>query len=247
MSISTRASAGPASTIDPVGFETLLRMADVESYNRWVYHRIRPYLGERVLEVGCGIGNMTAYYVDRPHLACVDLLPESIALVRQQFPDHSNMHMVIGDICAASTAKALACKAFDTAVMINVLEHIADDARALTCIRDLLAADGYLALLVPAGRYLYGSLDEALGHHRRYEAPDLQALLLSSGYAIDTLRYMNLAGIVGWFLNARVFRRKLLPRPQLAIFNWLAPLFERLEDVVPPPVGQSLLAIARKR
>jgi len=74
-------------TIDPVGIETLLRMADVEAYNDWVYRQIRPYMGERVLEVGCGIGNMTGYYSDRPLLVCVDLLAESLALAREKIGD----------------------------------------------------------------------------------------------------------------------------------------------------------------
>ena len=233
-------------TIEAVGIETLLRMADVEAYNAWVYRQIRPYLGERVLEVGCGIGNMTGYYVDRPLLVCVDLLAESLALVRRKLPGRPNLHTMQGDICADSTVAALAPYGFDTVVMLNVLEHIDDDARALACIHRLLVPGGRLLLLVPAERYLYGTLDRALGHYRRYEPAGLRALLAGSGYTVESLRYMNLAGILGWFLNARVLRRQLLPRPQLGLFNLLAPLFERLEAQVAPPRGQSLVAICRK-
>ena len=50
-----------------------------------------------------------------------------------------------------------------------MLEHIPDDARALACIHRLLAPGGRLLLLVPAERYLYGTLDRALGHYRRYQ------------------------------------------------------------------------------
>ena len=235
-----------ADTIDPVGIETLLRMADVPGYNRWLYRQIRPYLGDRLLEVGCGIGNMTGYYVDRPLLVCLDLLPESLALVRSKFPAQPNLRTVQGDICAESTIRALAPYAFDTAVLLNVLEHIADDAGALASIHRLLEPGGRLVLLVPAERYLYGTLDRALGHYRRYERRELRTLVEASGYRVDLLRYTNLAGILGWFLNGRVLRRRLLPRPQLALFNRLAPLFERLEGWVPPPRGQSLLAICSK-
>jgi SAM-dependent methyltransferase len=233
-------------TVEAVGFETLARMADVEGYNSWVYRQIRPYLGARVLEVGCGIGNMTGYYVDRHQLVCVDLLPESLALVRRKFPGRPNLHTMQGDICTEATITSLASYEFDTAILLNVLEHIENDARALTAIHRLLAPGGHLVLLVPAGRYLYGTLDHALGHYRRYELADLRALLISSGYSVQRLHYMNLAGILGWFLNSRALRRTLLPRPQLALFNILAPLFERLEGCLTPPRGQSLLAICRK-
>jgi SAM-dependent methyltransferase len=233
-------------TIDPVGIETLLRMADVDAYNDWVYRQIRPYMGERVLEVGCGIGNMTGYYADRPLLVCVDLLAESLALAREKIGDKPNLHLVQGDICADATVERLAEFRFDTAIMLNVLEHIPDDATALACIQRLLAPGGRLLLLVPAERYLYGTLDRALGHYRRYERRPLRGLLVRSGFEVESLRYMNLPGILGWFMNGRVFRRDLLPRPQLALFNVLAPLFERVEASIPPPRGQSLVAICRK-
>jgi len=233
-------------TIDPVGIETLLRMADVATYNDWVYRQIRPFLGERVLEVGSGIGNMTPYYADRPLLVCVDLLAESLELARQKVGARENVAFVQGDICADATVETLGHYRFDTAVMLNVLEHIPDDARALACIHRLLAPGGRLLLLVPAERYLYGSLDRALGHHRRYERRPLRGLLVRSGYTVEKLHYMNVPGILGWFVNGRILRRELLPRPQLALFNALAPLFERVEAALPPPRGQSLVAICRK-
>jgi SAM-dependent methyltransferase len=239
------AEAVPPS-IEAVGIETLLRMADVRSYNDWVYRAIAPYLGDRLLEVGCGIGNMSGYYADRELLVCVDLLEESLALVRNKLPGRANLRTVRGDICADHAIATLAAYQFDTAVMLNVLEHIEDDARALASIHRLLAPDGRLVLLVPAEHYLYGTLDRALGHFRRYEPAELRTLLLDSGYDIETLRYMNLPGILGWFLNGRVLRRQLLPRPQLALFNLLGPLFERIEQTAPPPRGQSLLAICRR-
>jgi SAM-dependent methyltransferase len=232
--------------VEAVGLETLLRMADVEAYNDWVYRRIQPYLGERLLEVGCGIGNMSGYYADRPLLVCLDLMAESLALVREKLGDRPNLHTVRGDVCAASTLAALAAYRCDTAVMLNVLEHIEDDAAALAAVHRVLEPSGRLVLLVPAERYLYGTLDRALGHYRRYEPAELRALLSAAGYELELFEYMNLPGILGWFVNGRVLRRRLLPRPQLALFNALAPVFEGVEAHVKPPRGQSLLAICRQ-
>ncbi len=233
-------------TIEAVGVETLLRLADVETYNDWVYRRIRPYLGERLLEVGCGIGNMSGYYADRSLLVCLDLLPEPLTLVRRKLGKRPNLHTLLGDICAESTIAALTRYDFDTAVMLNVLEHIEDDARALRATHRLLVPGGRLVLLLPAERYLYGTLDQALGHYRRYEPDDVRPLVEDAGYAVELLEYMNLPGILGWFLNGRLLRRRLLPRAQLAVFNVLAPLFEWMEGAIPPPRGQSLLVVCRR-
>jgi SAM-dependent methyltransferase len=240
-----RVEAAPDS-IEAVGVETLLRMADVAAYNDWVYRRIRPYLGDRLLEVGCGIGNMSGYYADRPLLVCLDLLSESLALVRNKLGDRPNLYTVQGDVCAESTIATLTSYEFDTTVMLNVLEHIGDDAAALGAVHRLLAPGGRLVLLLPAEHYLYGTLDRALGHYRRYEPGDVRPLLRAAGYQLELLEYMNLPGILGWFLNGRVLRRQLLPRPQLALFNRLAPLFERAEGWLAPPRGQSLLVVGRK-
>lgn len=240
------ATATLATTIDPVGIETLLRMADVTAYNDWVYRQIAPYLGKRLLEVGSGIGNMTGYYADRDLLVCVDLLAESLAMVREKLGERANLRTIQGDVCAEQTIAQLRAYQFDTTVMLNVLEHIRDDARALAAIKQVLVPGGRLVLLVPALRPLYGSLDQELSHYRRYEALELETLLHGSGYAIERMYYMNMAGILGWFVNSRLLRSKILPRRQLALFNVLAPLFERLEGWFPPPIGQSLIAIARK-
>jgi SAM-dependent methyltransferase len=234
-------------SVEAVGVETLLRMADVTAYNDWVYRRIQPYLGERLLEVGCGIGNMSGYYADRRLLVCLDLLPESLALVRSKLGDRANLTTVQGDVCADATIAELTRYDFDTAVMLNVLEHIEDDARALVAVHRMLAPGGRLVLLLPAEHYLYGTLDRALGHYRRYEPAEVPPLVNGAGFAIDLMEYMNLPGILGWFVNGRLLRRHLLPRPQLALFNVLAPLFEAAERKVTPPRGQSLVVICRKR
>jgi len=133
---------------------------------------------------------------------------------------------------------------------VNVLEHIREDGVALRHIREVLVPHGRLLLLVPAGKYLYGTLDRALGHYRRYEREELAARVRDAGLRPVQVRYMNLAGIPGWFLNSRVLKRTLLPQGQLRWFDRLAPLFIRSERMLRRwwdlPVGQSLICIAEK-
>ncbi len=235
---------------DAIGVETLRRMASVRHYNQWIYEELAPFAGQRLLEVGCGIGNMTGYFLDRELLVGIDRLPASVEYTRQRFKDHANVEIFQGDIVDPDILPRLKPYRFDTAICINVLEHIREDGRALRHIWQTLKPDGRLLLLVPAGKYMYGTLDQALGHFRRYERAELGERVREAGFHLIQLRYMNLAGIPGWYLNSRILKRHLLPQSQLRWFDRLAPFFIRTERFLRRgwdiPAGQSLICIAEK-
>ena len=50
---------------DPVGAETLERLAGARNYNRWLTDRLQRWVGRRVLEIGAGLGNMSEFVLDR--------------------------------------------------------------------------------------------------------------------------------------------------------------------------------------
>jgi SAM-dependent methyltransferase len=136
----------------------------------------------------------------------------------------------------------VAQRRFDTIVCLNVLEHVADDDLSLQAMRSLLDRRGRLILLVPALPGLYGSLDRALGHVRRYTSRELRAKFDRGGLRMRHLEYFNLAGLPGWWLTGRVLRREMIPAASLRWFDMLVPLF-RLERLLPWRLGQSLIAI----
>jgi SAM-dependent methyltransferase len=221
-------------------------MARVDRYNDWVAKALRPYRGQRILEVGCGIGNMTPYLLDAERVTCIDVLPESVAHARQQFAHLPHVTTMLADISRDGALAQVGEACYDTAVCINVLEHIEDDAAALRGMLAALQPGGHLLLFVPAGEYLFGALDTALGHYRRYELRSLGELVAAQGFEIRDLYYMNVAGIPGWFLSSRVLRRTTPPEGLLWLFNLLTPAFARIEARWRPPVGQSLVCIARR-
>ncbi len=133
----------------------------------------------------------------------------------------------------------------DSIVCLNVLEHIEDDRSTLADMYRVLQPDGRLVLLVPAFARLFGTLDTHLRHFRRYEKEELAAKLREAGFEIEDLRFVNRPGILGWWLNGKVLRRRVLPRSQLLAFKLLMPMLER-EKEHPPTAGLSLVAIARK-
>jgi len=99
-------------------------------------------------------------------------------------------------------------------------------------------------LIIPALPAIYGAIDEAIGHHRRYTRPEVEQKLAAAGLAVEHVSYFNVLGVAGWYLNARVLRRRSVPGVQARMNDRLVPLL-RLERRLRPPVGMSLLAVGR--
>lgn len=225
---------------DQVGAQTLERLAAAPNFNRWMFDRLRRWVGQRVLEVGAGLGNMSAFIADRERVVLTDTEPWYLDRLRERFGGRANITVQRLELPAVDGA--LLAEGFDTVICLNVLEHIEDDHGSLVAMRALLKPGGRLVLLVPALRALYGTLDEALGHFRRYTRSDLAAKYRAAGLGVRHLEYFNLAGMPGWWFVGRVLRRRLIPAGSLRWYDALVPLF-RLERLLPWRVGQSLIAI----
>jgi hypothetical protein len=69
----------------------------------------------------------------------------------------------------------------------------------------------------------------------------------SAGLDVVRARYLNLPGFFGWWANSRVFSRKKQSPDQISFFDrFVVPVASRIEDIIPPPFGQSILATLRK-
>ncbi|HLK12232.1 MAG TPA: glycosyltransferase [Candidatus Binatia bacterium] len=225
------------------GYHTLRRIDVLRRYTAFLWELMRPYVGRRVLEVGSGTGAMTRHLATREHVTATDLDPQYLQFLTRTFASQPNVAVRRLDL-AHLAEDGIRPASFDTVVCANVLEHIADDAAALRAMRAVLAPGGRLVLVVPALRALYGSIDRAIGHHRRYGRRELVAKLEAAGLAVEHVRAFNLLGVPGWFLNARLLRRRTVPGIQARINDRLVPLL-RLEQRLRPPIGMSLLAVAR--
>jgi SAM-dependent methyltransferase len=227
------------------GYSTLERMDGATHYNAWLGRRFREHLGQRVLEIGAGIGTITRVLEPgRELLIALEVERFYVDRLRNLFRGKPHVRPYLSDVALADW-EALKAERLDTIVLSNVLEHIPDDGAAVRRFRQILPEGGKVLILVPALPQLYGSIDEAVGHHRRYTPERLRALLEENGFAVDTLEWMNLVGIPGWFLNSRVLRRRAVPRFQLKLYDTLAPLLAEMEQRVKLPVGMSLFAVAR--
>lgn len=222
-------------------YEVLKTLALACNYNKWIIDLIKSYIKGSILEVGCGIGNLTAYLCKFGKLTCIDISPIFIKHMQIDYPE------IEFHLCDISDRKILNLgKKYDTVVCVNVLEHVENDMMALDNIYKLLNPRGCLLLYVPALKRLYGSMDKYLRHWRRYEREDIKKKLETIGFKIVKISYSNLPGIIGWFLNGKVFKRKKFSILQPLIFDKVVPLIAKIEKIFEPPIGMSLLIIAKK-
>ena len=215
-------------------------------YNQWIFSRIAPYLKERTLEVGCGNGNFTALIAQYcSQLVAVDLNADYVAQTKQRLSQYEHVEVIAADATEMDSAQT-----FDTIILLDVLEHIEDDADLLLRLRRQLAPGGTLLLKVPAIAALYNPLDAAVGHYRRYTSQTLRQAILKAkdettpSFAEPKIDYFNAVGILGWWLNGSVLKRSTPPGQQVGLFDRCVPLFQTVEDWRSPPIGLSLFAAA---
>ena len=223
------------------------RMALARNYLAWQSRLVLPELGQRVVELGCGLGNFTGKLLDREAVLAVDINPECVERLRERYPRQKNLEAMVCDTASSCFAE-LASFRPDSCLCVNVLEHIEDDQRALREVSAILEPRGVIVLFVPAFPGLYGPVDWNLGHYRRYRLRRIAWLAESSGLSLKKAHYVNALGFFAWWLNFRVLRQEALTEGQIKFFDrFIAPWLSRTEAVVSPPFGQSLFAVLEKR
>lgn len=227
------------------GFLILQSLRRARGFNRWLYRRISPFVGRRVLEAGSGIGNLTECFLDRERLACVDLDPFYVERLNQRFGHLSNLSFHESDLSQIENSSDLRQARLDTIVCINVLEHIEDDPKVLRNFFQLLRPGGHALLLVPAHRWLYTGVDRALGHFRRYTHEELKTKMQAAGFDIVECRGFNRLGTLGWFVSGKLMKKTTLSAGQMKLYEWLLPI-AKLVEKLPLLPHLSVIAVGRK-
>ncbi|HEY4036159.1 MAG TPA: class I SAM-dependent methyltransferase [Ktedonobacteraceae bacterium] len=225
------------------GHVTLESMSNAKWYNNWTVNIFKSYLQGDILEVGCGIGSFTKMLVDYGNVYAIDLDEDCIEQTRQTINRKDNVGF--GDI--EHGYYFLGEKTFDTITCINVLEHIEYDEQALKNMYQLLKPAGVLVLLVPAHPFLYGQIDKEIGHYRRYTKKGVMMLLEDADFDVVYARKMNALGGIGWWFTGKILKDTSVSEKKLQFFDKIAPFILPLEEKIEPPIGTSVLAIAKKR
>lgn len=221
-------------------------LIEARNYYRWILERFTPYLGNTVIEVGAGIGNFSDYLVNTSDLTRLFLVEPSQNLfphLKDRFSGRANVRILHG--CLEDVATDI--PPVNSIVLVNVLEHMEHDEGFLEVAYNLLLPGGALLLLVPALPWLYGTLDEAFGHYRRYTKSSLSAKLARKGFRQVSTRYLNLVGVAAWYLTGAILRRATLRSQDVKFYDTrILPWILAFEKYWEPPIGQNLLAIWRK-
>jgi 2-polyprenyl-3-methyl-5-hydroxy-6-metoxy-1,4-benzoquinol methylase len=241
MSLAEKTRVGARDT----GSRTLEVHAGTPRVNDWYYSKFRERIHGRVLELGSGIGNLSRLLArDARELVVTDVEDVYLDRLRTELGHEPHVRVERYDL-EQPPPPSLTRQRFDVILSSNVLEHVLDDRRAVRELVSMLAPGGWLLTYVPACPPAFGTLDEALGHHRRYDKPGFLGLMRGAGLVVERLEYMNLIGLAGWLVNGRVLRRRLLDEKQVRTFERIVPLV-RLEDRLRLPVGLGLICHARK-
>lgn len=170
------------------------------------------HLGERVLEVGAGLGMITRELVKRGH-EVTSLEPDSHLFPRLVAAGTGarTVHGTIADLDDGSV--------FDSVLYVNVLEHIRDDVAELRTAAARLAPGGNIVVFVPAGPSLYGTMDEVSGHHRRYRRRELAAVFGDAGLDVDHMTGFDAVGVVPYWSMYRLLRRRKLGGASVGVYD----------------------------
>jgi SAM-dependent methyltransferase len=231
-----------------VGAPTLEGFARAPRINAWIYGKFAGAVSGDVLEVGSGIGNLSRLILpDARRLMLTDVEPSYLETLRRELGT-DRVEVVPWNLEEAPPPVLTAAeRRFDSIVAVNVIEHLRDDHAATRTLASLLRPGGRLLVYVPACPWAFGSLDVALGHHRRYTGASLRDLIRGAGLVPSPPRYMNRLGLLGWLMSGRVLKRRTLSTRMIALFEQIVGVARALDLLLAPlPLGLGLVTRATK-
>lgn len=230
---------GSMGTIHTLGLEDLRAAV---RYRRYLFDMIEPHLGDSVLEVGAGLGDFAAQLTGRKRLVVTDSDPFCLRSLRDRLGDRPEVEVQALDLLREVKVDP----PVDSAVAINVLEHIEADVRALRTLGSIVVPGGNVVVLVPGYPSLYGEFDRAVGHVRRYTPAALRQAVEAAGLQVTVLKPVNLLGGLAWWAAVRM-GGQARPTPALVKLydSLIVPLVAASERRFAPPFGQSVICVAR--
>lgn len=219
--------------------------ATMPRFARWMYEAIRAELGQRVIDAGAGIGTFTDLLVaDGRDVVALEYSESFADRLAERFARDTSVMVLRADLGDPSGLPQFTQA--DSIICLNVLEHVEDDVQALKNMRERVRPGGLLMILVPAYPWLLNSMDEALGHFRRYRKGELESKLASTGWDVLRTYRFNPFGVPGWFVGG-LLRRKSAGRTLFRLYDVLTPAFAAIDKIVIRGLwGLSLVAVCRR-
>lgn len=137
----------------------------------------------KIVDIGFGHGTkLPSELINRVRLVGIDVNFDSLSRIKKL--SDSKALFVNADALALPFKES-----FEMVLLLDVLEHIDDDEKALRNIHDILKKDGLLVMMVPAVPSLYSKFDRLAFHKRRYALKELERKLTRAGFSVKKISY----------------------------------------------------------
>jgi SAM-dependent methyltransferase len=231
----------------------LLTAQLLTNYHSWIFREVKPFLGRQLTEIGGGLGTFSElllrHHVARTSDSSLEIFEPCENLYAQLrakcLAEHSEL------MCGNRLRVTNGCftwqpNGYDSAVLINVLEHVRDDSKLIHTIYASLHPGGTLIVFSPALPCLFSALDQRVGHFRRYRKADLASLFRRAGFDTVRIRYMDVAGILPWYVINTVGGSCSFNPQWIRMYDrFVVPIMSRIERYG-APIGKNLLMVGRK-
>lgn len=231
-------------------FDAQARMGHLGAYYAWVLDLFGGGIAFPAADAGAGSGHFASLLRQRGGpLVLLEGGADNLAQLEARFAGDDLVEVVDCDLEACGPL--LAGHGVRSVFSLDVLEHLPDDARLLAQIHGALPPGGRLYIKVPALPALFGTVDVASGHYRRYTRTSLRAAVAGAGFHVERCHYMNLAGVVPYFVKSRLLRRasnfsRTFSPAAIARIQRAIPWIRRIDRVTGAPLGLSVVCVATR-
>ncbi len=218
------------------------RFDDANFHIKYCLSTVKKYIKGDILEVGAGCGSFTRNYHnnDIKNITLTETDHKNLLDLKENFKNNKNIKVLDKPVEKIE-------KKFDSILYFHVLEHIKDDLKELEEAKKRLNDGGYLVIIVPAHKKIYGNLDKAVGHFRRYEKDFFKKDLL--GLQLINFKFLDTIGYFLYYLNKIIFSKETFPS-KFKIFVWdkfFTPLTIIIDFFTNYKFGKCIIAIYQKK
>lgn len=231
--------------------EAQARLGHLTAYYAWTLDLFGRAFDGPAADAGAGSGHFSSLLADRvDRLVLLEGGVQNLEALRHRFASSGNIS--VEDCDLTSCEETLRRHGVRSIFTLDVLEHLPDDLAVLRQFHSALPPGGRLFIKVPALQWLYGPVDEASGHYRRYSRRGLSRVVQDAGFDIDRCHYMNIAGVAPYFLKSRVLKRqenfsRTFTAKQIRRIQQVMPYLRVIDRVTGPFLGLSVVCVATRR
>ncbi len=227
------------------GRNHLNTLTGTPAYLNWLVSTVRPYLGDRVIELGAGLGSLSGLLMGkRLRYIAGEKDPLHLHSLRNRFLRTPNVE--VRELTPEGPHGYDDLRnSFDTGLMLKTLEYSPSPDLCIKQIAETLIAGGRLIVCVPQGVGL-NSLDVGMGYRQRFDRASLIAMIEAAGFSVEETRELNKFGRLAWSLFGGMLGNQQINKLSLKLFDMTVWLW-RLLDPILPWAGLNLIVIARKK